>query len=172
MTPEPLVEAKPGAIEDLGIEIASIVDDDRNGCARPENPADVRHHGDDPVAVGGDRSLARPSSGGAHLELTAIATPDNRDQTITVSVNGVPVGEATTQAELRQSVDFAVPQAALDAAPGLFDIRIDYPTATEMTPHDSDTHYRSIKLRSVQVRRPGDPPSTGAYDPGQHGYAG
>lgn len=133
--------------------------------------------GDGTHSVGEDSllHLVIPKGTGAlvlNLEFTAIIGLDNRDQTIAVSVNGVPVGEATTPAGLWRSVDFAIPQKALDAVPGVLDIRIDYPTAAEMTPHDSNTHYRAIKLRSLQVRRPGDPPSTGGYDPGQHDYAG
>lgn len=96
------------------------------------------------------------------LQLTAITPPDGRQQHVLVSGNGVRLGEATIPAGAAEALDFVVP-AALTSG-GVLDVALDYPTATEMMPNDSDTHYRSIKLTSVQLRRPGDPPSRGAQD--------
>ena len=96
--------------------------------------------------------------------LTAIAAPDRRDQRMVVSADGVRLGEATIPDSTQRLLEFRVPEAAIDRARGRLDVTIDYPTATEMTPRDSDTHFRSIKLLSVQLRRPGDPPSEGPQD--------
>jgi len=98
------------------------------------------------------------------LQMTAILAPDSRSQRIVVSGNGVRLGEATIANGVTKSVDFAVPAAIVEASGGRLDIALDYPTATEMVPNDSNTHYRSIKLLSLQLRRPGDPPSAGAQD--------
>lgn len=129
---------------------------------------------DGPVGDGthsiGTRSMLRFTLGSApsdlilRLQMTAIMAPDNRTQRLAVSGNGVLLGETTIANGATKSVDFAVPASIIDAADGRLDIALDYPTATEMVPHDSDTHYRSIKLLSLQLRRPGDPPSAGAQD--------
>jgi len=57
-----------------------------------------------------------------------------------------------------------VPDAAFASTPGKLDVVIDYPTATEMTPRDSNTHYRSIKLLGVQLRRPDQHASEGPQE--------
>src|SRR5262249_54203710 len=93
------------------------------------------------------------------LLVSAIRAPDGRTQHITLTGNGVPIGSADVANDATTTLDFAVSHQALGAAPGRLDVVIGYPTATEMTPRDSDTHYRSIKLLSVQLRRPSDPPS-------------
>lgn len=118
----------------------------------------------------GTRSMLRFATSGAtgdlilRLQMTAIMAPDSRAQHIAVSGNGVLLGETTIADSVTKSVDFAVPQSVIDAGQGRLDIALDYATATEMTPNDSDTHYRSIKLLSLQLRSPGDPPSDGAQD--------
>lgn len=96
--------------------------------------------------------------------VTAISAPDRRDQHIVVTGNGVTLGEATIPDSTQQMLEFRVPESAIDRAHGRLDVTIAYPTATEMTPRDSDTHYRSIKLMSVQLRRPEDVPSQGPQD--------
>lgn len=129
---------------------------------------------DGPVGDGthsiGTRSMLHFMLGSApgdlilRLQMTAIMAPDGRTQRLAVSGNGVLLGETTIGNGLTKSADFAVPASIIDASDGRLDIALDYPTATEMVPHDSDTHYRSIKLLSLQLRRPGDPPSAGAQD--------
>jgi hypothetical protein len=97
--------------------------------------------------------------------LTAIIAPGIPEQHIVLtSGTGVSLGSATITAGHTEMVDFAVPDAAIDHARGRLDVIIAYPTAAEMTPRDSLTHYRSIKLLSVQLRRPGDRPSEGPQD--------
>ena len=98
------------------------------------------------------------------LLVTAIEAPDKRDQRIVLSGNGVPLGEATIPDSTQATLDFKVPASAFAAVHDRLDVVVDYPTATEMTPRDSNTHYRSIKLLSVQLRRSGDKPSEGPQD--------
>jgi len=99
------------------------------------------------------------------MMLTAIAAPGIPEQHLVLTAgSGVPLGEATIPAGTTQMVDFAVPARAIDRSKGRLDVIFAYPTAAEMTPRDSDTHYRAIKLLSVQLRRPGDPPSGGPQD--------
>ncbi|MDR3470153.1 MAG: hypothetical protein P4M09_00420 [Devosia sp.] len=98
------------------------------------------------------------------LLVTAIEAPDHRDQHLVLTGNRVRLGEATITDGATAMLDFEVPASAIDQADGQLDVVISYPTATEMTPRDSDTHYRSIKLQSVQLRRPGDRPSEGPQD--------
>jgi|GEM_PF-827400 len=98
------------------------------------------------------------------LMLTAITAPDQRDQRIVLSGNGVAMGEATIPDSVTTTLDFHVPDAAFASTPGKLDVVIDYPTATEMTPRDSNTHYRSIKLLGVQLRRPDQHASEGPQE--------
>ena len=96
--------------------------------------------------------------------VTAISAPDGRAQRIVLAGNGVALGEATITDSTQQMLEFHIPAAAIDRAHGRLDVLISYPTATEMTPRDSDTHYRSIKVMSVQLRRPEQPASQGPQD--------
>jgi hypothetical protein len=99
------------------------------------------------------------------LYLTAISAPDHPQQHIVLTAaNGTPIGEATIPADVTENLDFTVPASANDRSKGLLDVIIAFPTAAEMTPRDSDTHFRAIKLLSVQLRRPGGPPSAGPQD--------
>lgn len=99
------------------------------------------------------------------LMLTAIEAPGVPEQHLVLSSgNGVALGDASITAGTTDIVDFAVPAAAVDRVRGQLDVIIAYPTAAEMMPRDSDTHYRAIKLLSVQLRRPGDRPSDGPQD--------
>ncbi len=103
-----------------------------------------------------------PSDLVLRLFLSAIAAPDHRTQRIVLtSGNGVALGEATVPDNTSKTIDFTVPAAAIDKASQSLDVIIAYPTATEMVPRDSDTHLRSIKLMSVQLRRPGGHASEG-----------
>jgi hypothetical protein len=98
------------------------------------------------------------------MMLAAIAAPDQRDQHIVLTGNGLPLGEAIIPDSTQRLLEFPVSAEMLAAGAGQLDITISYPTATEMTPRDSLTHYRSIKLMSVQLRRSGDRPSQGPQD--------
>lgn len=99
------------------------------------------------------------------LFLTAIEAPGRPVQRLVLTAgNGMPIGTATVHAGATRSVDFDVPAAAIDRAHGRLDVIIAYPDAAEMTPRDSDTHYRAIKLLAAQLRRPGDPVSQGPQD--------
>jgi hypothetical protein len=97
------------------------------------------------------------------LFLTAIEEGGAGPQRIAIaSGNGMPLGEATIPAGGKQTVEVPVPPEAFEE--GVLDIVISYPDAVEITPRDSNTHYRSIKLLALQLRRQGDVPSAGPLD--------
>jgi hypothetical protein len=98
------------------------------------------------------------------MMLSAVDSPDKRAQRIVLTGNGVSIGEATIPNNTQRMLEFAVPAEALDPDTGQLDLTIAFPTATEMVPRDSDTHYRAIKLLSVQLRRPDQPASEGPQD--------
>ncbi len=98
------------------------------------------------------------------LQLTGIVPLDSRQLDFVVSGNGSKLGEATIAPGATGIFEFNVPAAVTAALPGQLDVVIDYPNAAEMTPNDSNTHYRSIKLLAVQLRRPGDKPFDGPQD--------
>lgn len=146
----------------------SFLPDDQTGARRLrvcgwDGPA-----GDGTHSVGTSSMLRFAVSGPTdglvlRLFVTAIEAPDKRDQHIVLTANGVAMGEATLHDSTSATLDFKVPAAAF-ASEKRLDVVIDYPTATEMTPRDSNTHYRSIKLLGVQLRRPGDKPSDGPQE--------
>lgn len=158
-----------GGLYEIG-ETISFMPDNQTGARR------LRVCGWDGPAGDGTHSVGTTSLlrfqvhdlSAEHLVLqmlvTAIAAPDRRDQRIVLTGNGVPLGEGVIPDSTQKMLSFDVPQAALDAHPGVLSVEIAYPTATEMTPRDSNTHFRSIKLMSVQLRRPTDKPSQGPQD--------
>ena len=78
-------------------------------------------------------------------------------QVVKVIANDVPVGEATIPAGGLLTAHFNVPAAAINRTPGRLDIVLSYPNAVQMFPGDSNTHWRSIKLRWLRLRHAGDP---------------
>lgn len=154
---------------DLGSTV-SFMPDDQTGARRIrvcgwDGPA-----GDGTHSVGTTSRLRFQLAGPTgdlilRLLLTAIVAPDHPEQRIVLTAgNGTPLGTATIAAGTDAAIDFPLPRAAIDPATDRLDVIISYPTAAEMTPRDSDTHFRSIKLLAVQLRRAGDPPSAGAQD--------
>ena len=67
-----MLEAQAGPLEDLRIEVAAVVDDDRDRRAAAQRTADVGEHVDNPLRVRTERGLARPCGRGAHLELAPV----------------------------------------------------------------------------------------------------
>jgi hypothetical protein len=148
----------------------SFLPDDQTGARR------LRVCGWDGPAGDGTHSVGTTSrlrfavgepTGGLKLRLflTAIEAPGHPEQHIVLTAgNGTPIGQATIAAGWSETLDFDVPPEAIDASRGRLDVIIAYPDAAEMTPRDSNTHYRAIKLLSVQLRRPGQPASLGPQD--------
>ena len=66
---QPLVEPQARALENRRIEIAAVVDDDRERRVRRERGGGVRKRARDALAVRVDRSARRAGLGGAELEL-------------------------------------------------------------------------------------------------------
>jgi hypothetical protein len=98
------------------------------------------------------------------LNLTGVVARDHPELQFVVSANGTELGQGSIAAAATGTFDFKVPAAVIAANPGALDVSIAYPNAAEMTPNDSNTHYRAIKLLAVQLRRPGDKPSEGPQD--------
>jgi hypothetical protein len=145
----------------------------------PDDQRDARHlrvcgwagpGGDGTHSVGTISRLrfaVAPPKGNLILQMwvTAIIAPDGRAQHIILrSGTGVAIGEATIPAGETRALEFIVPPAAISRTRERLDLFIRFPTAAAMAPHVGDTDYRSIKLMSVQLRRPGDPPSQGPQD--------
>jgi hypothetical protein len=108
-----------------------------------------------------------PPQGNLILQMwaTAAVAPDGRAQhVILLSTAGANLGEATIPSGATQVLQFTVPPTAFSERHQRLDLILDYPTAAAMAPHVGETDYRAIKLLSVQLRRPGDPPSNGPQD--------
>ena len=106
--------------------------------------------------------IAPPASGlRLRLYLTAIAAAGQR--VVVTTGDGRPLGTARIPAGASQVVDVPVPADAVVPGDGL-DVIVAYPDAVRMMPHDSDTHLRAVMLTAVQLRRPGDLPSSGSLD--------
>src|SRR5436190_30710 len=87
----PLLLEQPRALQDAGIELPPIVDDDHDGCTGPQRPPDVPEARGDAVRIGLERRPRRPCRPGAHLELAAVVEPE---QLIGVAVLLVIVDQA------------------------------------------------------------------------------
>jgi len=91
MALEPIDEAQPTAIENLGIELAPIVDDDDDRCSGLQHLCATSKHVGDPTDVRIERRPARPPSRGAELALAPVVEPE---QLVRVAVLLVVVDEA------------------------------------------------------------------------------
>ena len=69
---EPIDEAKAASLQDLGIEVAPIVDDDEHGRAVREPFGAASEDGGDAGHIALDRATTRPSGGSTELSLAAI----------------------------------------------------------------------------------------------------
>src|SRR5207248_3199433 len=72
VAPQPVVEPKPGAFEDRGIQVATIVDDDADRRSAAQHHSGVRKRHGDPLAVRVDRRARGSRFRGAELELTRV----------------------------------------------------------------------------------------------------
>ena len=92
------------------------------------------------------------------LEMSAVGGAGHpAQQRVEITANNARVGEMTIAAGSLQTASFAIPASVINRATGQVDIVLAYPNAVQMFPGDSDTHWRSIKLRWVRLRRAGDP---------------
>ena len=84
------------------------------------------------------------------LELSAVDMATAAGQPVDVYANGTKIGRAQVLAGAPQGFSFAVPDAALTPN-HLLDVELRYPEAILISPQDSNTRKRSIKLTSVRV---------------------
>lgn len=84
-----------------------------------------------------------------HLELVAVAREGHPSQRVDVQANGVALGMITAPTETPTSVDFTIPPEVTSASPETLEISLHFPDAIRMSPNDSNTRLRSIKLQSA-----------------------
>src|SRR4051812_4847699 len=101
VTAQAMLQREPRALEDLGIELAAVVDDDQHRRAVDAGGRGVGERSRDALGVRGERRARCPRSGGAELELTAVV---ERQQLVGVAVLLVVVD----QARVRRRGDHAV----------------------------------------------------------------
>ena len=90
------------------------------------------------------------------LEMSAVGGVGHpAQQRVGVLANDMPVGNVTIAGEDLATAHFDIPAAAIDKATGHIDIVLSYPDAVQMYPGDSNTHWRSIKLRWARLRPAG-----------------
>jgi hypothetical protein len=92
------------------------------------------------------------------LDLTAVGGLNHpAQQRVKVAGNDVPLGEFTIPADGLLTTHLNVPAAVIDQGKGGLNIVLSYPDAVQMFPGDSNTHWRSIKLRWLRLRHAGEP---------------
>lgn len=92
-----------------------------------------------------------PAEGGLvlKLEMTAVLPPEQPQQRVRVSINGLPAGQATLVGSAPQMASFPVPAAA--SRDDLLEIEFEYPDAFLPAPRISETRKRAIKLLSFAL---------------------
>ncbi len=85
------------------------------------------------------------------LELIAVEREGHPSQTIAVEANGIELGTLSALAGVPLDVDLEVPAEALASGAGTLEVTLKFPDAITMSPSDSDTRRRSIKLLSARL---------------------
>lgn len=85
------------------------------------------------------------------LELVAVEREGYPAQGIGIEVNGVELGAANALAGVPLAVDLEIPAEIVAASTGAIDVTLHFPDAIRMSPSDSDTRWRSIKLLSARL---------------------
>src|SRR4051812_21329637 len=91
VTAQAMLQYETRAVEDVGIELTAVVDDDQHGGAVGTGGRGVGECGSDALGVRGERRARRPRSGGAELELAAVV---QRQQLVCVAMLLVVVDQA------------------------------------------------------------------------------
>lgn len=113
--------------------------------------------GDGTHAVGTSSRLrfAIPASEGGplylFLELIAVSREGHPSQRIGIEANGAELGVANALAGIPLEVDLEIPAEVVAAGSGAVDVILNFPDAIQMSPSDSDTRWRSIKLLSARL---------------------
>ena len=84
------------------------------------------------------------------LEMSAVDMAQSSGQPVDIVANGTRIGRAQVLAGMPQSFTFAVPDSALSGK-DVLDVELRYPEAILISPQDSNTRKRSIKLTAVRV---------------------
>lgn len=85
------------------------------------------------------------------LNLVAVSRDGYPAQRMLIEANGVELGTANALAGVPLEVDLEVPPEVLAAGAGTLEVTLYFPDAISMSPSDSDTRRRSIKLLSVRL---------------------
>ena len=85
------------------------------------------------------------------LEMVALTREGHPAQRIGIEANGVELGVANALAGLPLEVDLEIPAEIVAAGSGAVDVILHFPDAISMSPSDSDTRWRSVKLLSARL---------------------
>ena len=83
------------------------------------------------------------------LELVAVKRDGHPSQRVDVTANGVALGSTTVLPGNPKTLELEVPAAI--AREGTLEVELHFPDAIRMSPSDSDTRLRSIKLLSARL---------------------
>lgn len=86
-----------------------------------------------------------------HLDLVAVQREGHPSQRIALEANGIALGTVTAQAGIPLGIDLTVPLEALTGHSGTLELALHYADAIRMSPTDSDTRMRAIKLLSARL---------------------
>lgn len=85
------------------------------------------------------------------LKLVAVERDGHPSQRIVIEANGMELGTATALAGVPLEVDLEIPAEVIATGAGALDVTLHFPDAISMSPSDSDTRWRSIKLLSARL---------------------
>ena len=85
------------------------------------------------------------------LELVAVERDGHPAQRIGIEANGVELGVANALAGVPLEVDIEIPSEVVAVGTRAVDVILHFPDAISMSPGDSDTRWRSVKLLSARL---------------------
>lgn len=94
---------------------------------------------------------ANPGPLALTLNLVAVEREGYPSQRVVVEANGATLGTATALAGIPLQLNLDVPADLLTSNAGLVDVALHFPDAIRISPGDSDTRSRSIKLLSARL---------------------
>lgn len=86
-----------------------------------------------------------------HLDFVAVERDGHPSQRVDLEANGASLGTVTALGGIPVSVDLVVPAEAMANNPGTVELAFHYADAIRMSPSDSNTRARSIKLLSARL---------------------
>lgn len=85
------------------------------------------------------------------LEMVAVEREGYKSQRVAISVNGNALQTVTVLAGVPLAVEMVIAGDVVAAQAGRLELALDYPDAIAMSPSDSNTRMRSIKLLSARL---------------------